>query len=134
MNEDAILDHIAVEQYLSRLSPERRAVLLLTEGFAVPSDWTEGAVTYSAIGRYIGKRFRGEPLSEAAIRYIREKSLEMLHPDYPNNVRRPSKRAAARAAAAGRAQPAPAEERPAIPEAPAPPEPAAPTRRRRRRG
>lgn len=81
MNEDELLNRIDAERYLAKLSPERRMVLLLTEGYGVPPDWTEGAVvTYQAIGAYIGKKFRGRPLSEAAIRYIREKSLEILNP------------------------------------------------------
>lgn len=91
MSEDSVINRITVEQYLSQLSEERRTVLLLTEGFGVPDDWNEGDVTYSAIGRYIGVRFRGEPLSEAAIRYIREKSLEMLNPDLAKKEKKPSK-------------------------------------------
>lgn len=67
-------------------------VLLLTEGFGVPDDWHEGeVVTYSAIGRYIGIRFRGSPLSEAAIRYIREKSLEILNPELAKNGKKSAK-------------------------------------------
>lgn len=85
MTEDHLLDRVVVEQYLTRLSEERRMVLLLTEGFEVPQDWTEGPVTYSAIGRYIGRKFRGKPLSEAAIRYIRDKSLETLNPELAKN-------------------------------------------------
>lgn len=82
MTEDDMLNRIDAERFLSRLSPERAAVLLLTEGYGVPEDWTEGqSVTYQAIGAYIGKKFRGRPLSEAAIRYIREKSLELLNPN-----------------------------------------------------
>lgn len=91
MSEDPIINKITVEQYLSRLSEERRTVLLLTEGFGVPDDWHEGDVTYSAIGRYIGTRFRGAPLSEAAIRYIREKSLEILNPELAKNSKKSAK-------------------------------------------
>lgn len=80
MTEDEMLDRIDAERFLQRLNPERATVLLLTEGYGVPDDWQEGDVTYSAIGRYVGKKFRGKPLSEAAIRYIREKSLEILNP------------------------------------------------------
>lgn len=81
MTEDDMLNRIEVQGYLAKLSPERRTVLLLTEGFGVPADWTGGTVvTYQAIGVYVGNKFRGRPLSEAAIRYIREKSLEILNP------------------------------------------------------
>lgn len=81
MTEDDMLNKIEVQRYLAKLTPERATVLLLTEGFGVPDDWTAGSVvTYQAIGIYVGNKFRGRPLSEAAIRYIREKSLEILNP------------------------------------------------------
>lgn len=91
MTEDTLLTRVTAEQYLSRLSEERRMVLMLTEGYGVPDDWDEGDVTYSAVGRYIGRRFRGAPLSEAAIRYIREKSLQMLNPDLAKQPKKSAK-------------------------------------------
>jgi hypothetical protein len=91
VSEDSVINKITCEQYLSKLNEERKTVLLLTEGFGVPDDWEEGEVTFSSIGRYIGKKFRGEPLSEAAIRYIREKSLEILNPDLAKNPKKSPK-------------------------------------------
>jgi hypothetical protein len=91
VTEDTMLDAITAEQYLAKLNEERRTVLMLTEGYAVPDDWTKGDVTFSAIGRYIGNRFRGAPLSEAAVRYIRDRSLEMLNPSLVKNPKKTTK-------------------------------------------
>lgn len=79
MTEDTILNKVAVEQYLSGLDPESRMVLTLIFELDIPDDWGEdGAVTYAAVGRYVGRKFRKRPLSEAAIRYIRDMALAEL--------------------------------------------------------
>jgi hypothetical protein len=84
VTEDDLLAGIAVEQALNRLAdPEARAVLSLVFGIACPPDWDQGPARrwpppYSAIGRYIGKKFRNGPITEAAVRYIRDRALSEL--------------------------------------------------------
>lgn len=72
MDEDQILDRIDLERQLARLHPADRDMMLLIERFDKPDDWTaEWPPRFSDIGIYIGLKYRGKPLSEAAIRYRR---------------------------------------------------------------
>lgn len=81
MTEDTILNRIAVQQHLSKLDAEDRLVMVLVYELECPEDWTEKwPPTYAAIGRYVGTKFRGAPLSEAAIRYKHNESLGDLNP------------------------------------------------------
>ena len=85
MSEEAILNRISVAQYLERLkSEERRVMLSLVYALYCPDDWNPDdrwPPTYAAVGRYVGIRFRGEELSEAAIRYQEMCALEELNPE-----------------------------------------------------
>lgn len=85
MNEDALINKITVAQYIARLkSPETRLLLLLVYGIDCPKDWNPDErwpPTYAAVGDYIGRRFRGRPLSEATIRYREMCALEELNPN-----------------------------------------------------
>lgn len=82
MMEESVLNRVACEQLLETLSAEHRLVLELVFGLESPEDWpwkdTTWPPTYAAIGWYVGMRFRGKPLSEAAIRYIRSAALRRL--------------------------------------------------------
>lgn len=87
--EDQILDQITVAQYLRELTPERREILLLAYRVTQPDDWTETwPPRYAAIGRYIGRRYRGKPLSEASIRYIRKVAIRQIraHIGLPTDI------------------------------------------------
>lgn len=76
--EDAILSRIDLETALAKLHPADRAMMLLIYRVACPDDWDAGwPPRYLDIGRYIGLRFEGSPLSEAAIRYRRDVVLRM---------------------------------------------------------
>lgn len=76
---DEVLNRVAVEQQLNRLEPESRLVLTLVFGLEMPEDWPgPWPATYAAMGDYIGRRFRKGPLSEAAIRYIRDVAIAEL--------------------------------------------------------
>lgn len=83
MSEDVVINRVAVAQLLATLSAEPRLVLELTFGLTYPGDWpwpnASWPPTYAAVGFYVGNRFRGKPLSEAAIRYIRNAALRHLH-------------------------------------------------------
>ena len=76
--EDELLDRIAVAQALSVLNAADRCMMLMIFEIELPPDWGARPVTYTTIGSYIGLRFEGEPLSEAAIRYRRAEILKML--------------------------------------------------------
>lgn len=82
MIEETVLNRVACEQLLVHLTAEHRLVLELVFGLETPGDWpwkdTTWPPTYAAIGWYVGMRFRGKPLSEAAIRYIRTAALRRL--------------------------------------------------------
>ena len=82
MNEETVLNRVACEQLLVHVPPEHRLVLTLVYGLETPADWpwkdTTWPPTYAAIGWYVGMRFRGKPLSEAAIRYIRTAAVRRL--------------------------------------------------------
>jgi hypothetical protein len=80
--EDVVLNRVAVEQLLAQLGPEHRLVLELVYGIYRPTDWPwpdqRWPPTYASVGWYVGSRFRGKPLSEAAIRYISAAALRKL--------------------------------------------------------
>ncbi len=83
MSEDGVLNRVAVAQLLATLADEPRMVLELTFGLTYPDNWpwpdAAWPPTYAAVGFYVGTHFRGKPLSEAAIRYIRNAALRQLH-------------------------------------------------------
>lgn len=83
MSEDGVLNRVTVAQLLATLADEPRVVIELTFGLTYPEDWpwpdATWPPTYAAVGFYVGNRFRGKPLSEAAIRYIRNAALRHLH-------------------------------------------------------
>lgn len=87
MTADEILNRVAVAQQLERIeNPERRMVLLLHYGLACPDDFprdpdAKWPPTFEAIGAYVGRKFRGAPLSEGAIRYIHDQTLDFLGGD-----------------------------------------------------
>jgi hypothetical protein len=77
--EEQLINQIAVQQHLAHLDVEPRMVLTLLFGIDCPPDWTESwPATCAAVGRYVGRRFRNRPLSEAAVRYIRDTALDRL--------------------------------------------------------
>lgn len=78
MNEDEILDRVAVERLLARLDEADRLLLLMVHGIEFPPDWGARPVTFTTIGAYLGLRFEGAPLSEAAIRNRRKVLLSHL--------------------------------------------------------
>lgn len=76
MDEDTILTRVTIEAELEKLHPAERAMMLLIYKIDQPEDWTgPWPPKYEAIGRYIGLKFEGRPLSEAAIRYRRDAVL-----------------------------------------------------------
>lgn len=82
MSEDGVIVRVTVEQLLEQLVPEQRLVVELTFGLTYPTDWpwpdASWPPTYAAVGWYVGNRFRGKPLSEAAIRYMRTTALRQM--------------------------------------------------------
>lgn len=79
MTEDQILTEIAIEKALSTLHPADRLMMLLIFRISQPLDWDlkRWPPTYEDVGIYIGLKFEGKPLSEAAIRYRRDAILKM---------------------------------------------------------
>jgi hypothetical protein len=53
-------------------------MMLLVYGIEFPDDWGARPVTFTTIGEYIGIKFEGAALSEAAIRYRRDVLLQRL--------------------------------------------------------
>lgn len=76
--EDEILSRIDLEVALAKLHPSDRDMMLLIYRVARPTDWkAPWPPRYLDIGEYIGKKYRGAALSEAAIRYRRDVVLRM---------------------------------------------------------
>lgn len=79
MTEDEILTAVTVEAVLARLTPADRALMHLVYGIAPPEDYAgTWPPTHADIGFYIGMRFEGYRLSEAAVRYRKKVILAML--------------------------------------------------------
>jgi hypothetical protein len=78
MIEDHILNLVDLEHALAKLERPYREMILIIYRVWQPDDW-EGRwpPTYQDIGVYIGIKFEGKPLSEAAIRYRRDQVKEM---------------------------------------------------------
>ena len=71
--EDQILAQVDIEAALSKLPPSYAVMMLLVYKVKQPDDWeAQWPPRFEDIGWYIGMRFRGHPLSEAAIRYRRD--------------------------------------------------------------
>lgn len=68
--ENIIIDRIAIEDALEALPPEHCAMIKLMYGWDCPADWTGSwPPKITEIGTYIGNKYEGKPLSEAAMRY-----------------------------------------------------------------
>lgn len=68
-DEDEILNRIAAEQTLERLSPEHADMLRILFEIERPADWEYGwPPTYDAVGKYIGLKYQGRVLSESTMR------------------------------------------------------------------
>lgn len=78
VQEDELLDRIAVEQVLAKLSPADRTMMLMIFGIAFPDDWGNRPTTFTSIGEYIGLKYEGVVLKEATIRYRRDVILKIL--------------------------------------------------------
>lgn len=77
MNESAHLDTIAIATELARLRPWERDMVVMITGYEQPEDYAgPWPATYAHIGRYIGEKYEGRALSEAAIRYRRDQLYE----------------------------------------------------------
>lgn len=73
MDEDQILAQIDIDAALSKLSEEFALMMRLVYKQYQPDDWeAQWPPRFEDIGWYIGMRFRGKPMSEAAIRYRRD--------------------------------------------------------------
>lgn len=89
MTEDMILNQIDVENELKKLNPADREMLLLMFKLYKPDDWTgRWPPKLAQIGDYIGRKFEGKPLTEAAIRYRKKAALEQLRGTRPPLRRR----------------------------------------------
>ena len=77
--EDIILNQIAVEDHLKKLRKGDRELILLYFYLWIPSDWPYTHPSDPAyIGKYIGKKYEGKALSEAAVRYRKKQILKYL--------------------------------------------------------
>ena len=76
MDEDALLTQIAIDSALALEHPADREMILMVFRIEVPSDYAgPWPPKYEDIGRHIGSKYEGAPLSEAAIRYRRDVML-----------------------------------------------------------
>jgi hypothetical protein len=70
-----IEDRIDIERSLDMLEPADREMMVLIFRLEIqPEDWGKRPwpAKYDDIGDYIGRKYEGSPLSEAAIRYRRQ--------------------------------------------------------------
>jgi hypothetical protein len=76
VNEDEILDRIAIEHALDQLEPKHAVMMRLIFRYDMPEDWPfPWPPKYETIGIYVGRKYEAAPLSEAAIRYRRDAIL-----------------------------------------------------------
>lgn len=92
-SENEMLARVSVEQVLARLNEADRVMLNMIYEIEFPEDWGNLPVTYTNIGAYIGKRFEGKALSEAAIRYRRDVLIRVLRGER-GELRRPRRKPA----------------------------------------
>jgi DNA-directed RNA polymerase specialized sigma24 family protein len=64
-----ILDKVALETVLARLTPEEREIIEL---------WIWQDMNFDEIGDVIGKKYRGRPLTGSAIRYHKNRILQRM--------------------------------------------------------
>lgn len=64
-----ILDKVALESTLSRLSPEEREIIEL---------WIWHDMNFEEIGEVIGEKYRGRALTGSAIRYHKNRILSRM--------------------------------------------------------
>jgi hypothetical protein len=80
VDEDQILDAVDIARALRRLHPEDALIIRLWFQLEQPEDWTwPWPPRCEDIGVYVGLRFRGRAMSEAAVRYHRDAVLAMWH-------------------------------------------------------
>jgi len=73
MSENQILTRIDLERALARLHPADAMMMKLIYQLEQPDDWSgRWPPKFEDIGHYIGVKYEGAPLSEAAIRYRRD--------------------------------------------------------------
>ncbi len=81
--EDLILIRVDIARELSKLSTMDCVMIELIYHHRRPEDWTASwPPKYADIGIYIGVKFENKPLSEAAIRYRRDKIKEKWQENY----------------------------------------------------
>lgn len=74
-----ILTLIELENVLGKLPDADREMLLLLFRVEMPEDWRwPWPPRVSQIGEYIGYKYEGRPLSEAAVRYRKKVLLESM--------------------------------------------------------
>lgn len=79
MFEDDVLNRVSVDHVLRRLDEADAVMMRMVFRIEYPDDYAGGVpATFGDIGSYIGLRFEGAPLSEAAIRYRRDVALGVL--------------------------------------------------------
>lgn len=80
MDEDRVLLSISLRQALARYFDERdQQILMLYFQLEQPDDFDEGwPPTYASVGRYVGTRLYGEPITEGSVRYRVELALKQL--------------------------------------------------------
>lgn len=77
--ENELLNAVAVEQVLSHLDPQSRAVVEILFGISLPEDWPfVGTPTLSMVGMYVGVRYTGVPMTEAGVRWVRNRAMTKL--------------------------------------------------------
>lgn len=78
MEEQDIIDSIAIEEALSKLDPADREMMLLVSHIHRPADWIGGwPPKYAEIAEYIGIKYYNKPRNEATIRYRIKQLQEM---------------------------------------------------------
>jgi hypothetical protein len=78
-HEDTILTRVALEHALAPLEERDRVMLLMVFRVEFPDEY-RGPLppTYQDIADYIGRKYEGEALAEATIRYRRDALLAVL--------------------------------------------------------
>jgi hypothetical protein len=68
--EHALLDKIAIDMELDKLSPANRALMKLRFAYQIPDDYAgPWPPDYRLTGAYVGRRYFGKPISATRIQH-----------------------------------------------------------------
>jgi hypothetical protein len=73
MFEDTILSRVSIDAALSALTPIERDIMRMLFAYEQPSDYDgQWPPTLSLVGKYVGRKYHGKPMSEGRVAKVRD--------------------------------------------------------------